>query len=106
VAEAAKGSSEIAQNITAVAQAAQSTTQGAGNVQQSAGELSRMAADLQELVSQFKASLGEEDLPSQKEPAGRGASRGEPARVSRATQPERAIHPSGRAKAALTAKVR
>jgi methyl-accepting chemotaxis protein len=54
VAEAAKGSSEIASNITAVAQAALDTTEGAGNARQAAAELARMAAELQKLVGQFR----------------------------------------------------
>ena len=54
VAEAAKGSSEIALNITAVAQAALGTTEGAGNARQAAAELARMASELQKLVGQFR----------------------------------------------------
>jgi methyl-accepting chemotaxis protein len=54
VAEAAKGSNEIAQNITGVAQAARGTTEGASNTRGSADELSKMALELQQLVSQFK----------------------------------------------------
>jgi methyl-accepting chemotaxis protein len=54
VAEAARGSNEIAKNITGVAQAARSTTEGAGNTKSSADELARIALDLQKLVSQFK----------------------------------------------------
>jgi methyl-accepting chemotaxis protein len=54
VAEAAKGSSEIALNITAVAQAALDTTEGAGNARKAAAELARMAAELQKLVGQFR----------------------------------------------------
>jgi methyl-accepting chemotaxis protein len=54
VAEAAKGSGEIAQNITTVATAAGSTTEGAGNARKAASELARMAAELQELVSLFR----------------------------------------------------
>jgi methyl-accepting chemotaxis protein len=54
VAEAARGSNEIAQNIIGVAQAARSTTEGASNTKGSADELSRMALDLQKLVAQFK----------------------------------------------------
>ncbi len=55
VAEAAKGSTEIASNINVVAQAARGTTEGAANTKASADELSRLAADLQKLVAQFKA---------------------------------------------------
>ena len=54
IGEAAKGSSEIAQNITGVAQAAQSTSGGASQTHSASGELSRMASDLQRLVSRFK----------------------------------------------------
>jgi methyl-accepting chemotaxis protein len=54
VAEAAKGSNEIAHNINGVAQTARSTTDGASNAKGAADELSRMALDLQQLVSQFK----------------------------------------------------
>jgi methyl-accepting chemotaxis protein len=54
VAEAARGSNEIAQNITGVATAARSTTEGASNTRGSADELSRMALELQQLVAQFK----------------------------------------------------
>jgi methyl-accepting chemotaxis protein len=54
VAEAAKGSNEIAQNITGVAQAARGTTEGADNTKGSADGLAKIALDLQQLVSQFK----------------------------------------------------
>ena len=54
VGEAAKGSSQIAENVVAVATAAKSTTQGANDVQTASGELARMAAELQRLVMQFK----------------------------------------------------
>jgi methyl-accepting chemotaxis protein len=53
VAEAAKGSNEIAHNISGVAQAAQGTTEGAVNAKNSADELSRLAVELQKLVAQF-----------------------------------------------------
>jgi len=53
VAEAAKGSTEIAHNISGVAQAAQGTTAGAVNAKNSADELSRLAVDLQKLVARF-----------------------------------------------------
>jgi methyl-accepting chemotaxis protein len=51
VSEAAKGSTEIAQNIVGVASAAKSTTVGAADTQKASGELSRMAAELQEVVN-------------------------------------------------------
>ena len=54
VAEASRGSSEIANNILAVAQAAQSTTSGATDSQAAAEALAKMAADLQCLVEKFK----------------------------------------------------
>jgi methyl-accepting chemotaxis protein len=54
VAEAAKGSTQIAENVVAVATAAKSTTQGANDTQTAAGELARMAAELQNLVAHFK----------------------------------------------------
>jgi methyl-accepting chemotaxis protein len=54
VAEAAKGSAEIAANISGVAQAARSTSDGATNTMTASETLSRMAADLQALVSRFK----------------------------------------------------
>ncbi|MGL4553356.1 MAG: methyl-accepting chemotaxis protein [Gemmataceae bacterium] len=55
VAEAARGSNEIAQNITGVADAARGTTEGASNTQASADELARVAASMQELVASFKS---------------------------------------------------
>jgi methyl-accepting chemotaxis protein len=54
VAEAAKGSTEIAHNIVGVAQAARSTTEGASNTKGSADGLSKLAHELQKLVSEFK----------------------------------------------------
>ena len=53
VAEAAKGSNEIAHNISGVAQAAQGTTAGAVDAKSSADELSRLAVELQKLVARF-----------------------------------------------------
>ena len=50
VAEAAKGSTEIAQNITGVAQAAKSTMSGANDTQKASAELARMASELQQLA--------------------------------------------------------
>jgi methyl-accepting chemotaxis protein len=52
VAEAAKGSSEIAQNITGVANAAKSTMAGANDTQKASAELSRMAAEMLALANQ------------------------------------------------------
>jgi uncharacterized phage infection (PIP) family protein YhgE len=54
VGEAAKGSSQIAENIVAVATAAKGTTEGTTDTQKAAQELARMAAELQRLVGQFK----------------------------------------------------
>jgi hypothetical protein len=54
VAEASRGSSEIANNILAVAQAAQFTTTSATDSQAAAEALAKMAADLQRLVEKFK----------------------------------------------------
>ena len=54
VAEAAKGTSEIAHTITGVATAAKSTTQGCSNVLGAATELSKMAVELQKLVAKFR----------------------------------------------------
>ncbi len=60
VADAAKGTTEIADNITGVADAAKQTTQAATDSKTAATDLSKMAADLQGIVSQFilKDSLG------------------------------------------------
>lgn len=55
VAEAARGSNEIANNITGVAEAARSTTEGATNTQASADELARLATSMQQLVSGLKS---------------------------------------------------
>jgi methyl-accepting chemotaxis protein len=55
IVEAAKGSSEIAQNVMGVAQAARGTTEGASDTRKSADELAKMALDLQELVRRFKS---------------------------------------------------
>ena len=53
VTEAALGSNEIAHNVTAVAQAAKGTSEGAENTRSSADELARLASELQTLVAQF-----------------------------------------------------
>ena len=58
ISEAARGSSEIAENIIAVATAAKNTTQGAENTKTAAGELSHMAAQVEQLISQFKFEDG------------------------------------------------
>ena len=54
VADAARGSSEIAHNITNVAQAAQNTLSSANDVHTASGEMARMAAELQQLVDRFR----------------------------------------------------
>ncbi len=54
VTDAAKGTSEIAQNIGLVAQAAEQTTSGARDTQTAARALTEMASQLQLLVSRFK----------------------------------------------------
>lgn len=54
VAEAARGSAEIAQNITNVAQATHSTLGSANDVHNASGEMARMAAELQHLVDRFR----------------------------------------------------
>ena len=59
IAEAATGSSEIAQNIAGVAQVAESTTAGANDSQNAATELSRMASELQALVGKFRIEQDE-----------------------------------------------
>lgn len=53
-AEAAKGSSQIVENILGVAQAARSTTEGSSHTQKAAHQLADMAAKLHELIQQFK----------------------------------------------------
>jgi methyl-accepting chemotaxis protein len=73
VAEAAKGSSEIALNITAVAQAALGTTEGAGNARMAAAELARMAAELQKLVGQFRYERPAKPAPNPNLPPGQPA---------------------------------
>jgi methyl-accepting chemotaxis protein len=51
IAEAAQGSTEIAQNILGVAEAARNTTSGASDTERAALELARMAASLQNTVA-------------------------------------------------------
>ena len=55
VVEAARGASEIAENIAGVANAAQATTQGASEAQEAARQLSGMAEDLQRLIARTKS---------------------------------------------------
>jgi methyl-accepting chemotaxis protein len=52
--EAAKGSSEVAQNIHGVTEAAQNTSHGATDSQKAAKSLAEMSTQLRELVGQFK----------------------------------------------------
>jgi methyl-accepting chemotaxis protein len=54
VAEAAKGSGEIARSISGVAGVARSTTEGASNTKRSADESAKIAMNLHVLVSRFK----------------------------------------------------
>jgi len=54
VAQAADGSTEIAENIIAVATAAQMTSSGVQDTRQAAGELARMSTELQTLVDAFR----------------------------------------------------
>ena len=54
VADAAKGSREIAQNIAGVADAARGTSSSAQESQKAANELAEMAVQLKDLVGQFK----------------------------------------------------
>lgn len=54
VTDAARGSSEIANNINGVATAAESTSQGAAETKTAATELSTMAVDMQKLIGRFK----------------------------------------------------
>ena len=54
VADAARGSAEIANNITNVAHAAQSTLSSANDVHTASSEMARMAAELQQLVDRFR----------------------------------------------------
>jgi methyl-accepting chemotaxis protein len=54
VADAARGSAEIAHNITNVAQVAQNTLSSANDVHTASSEMARMAAELQQLVDRFR----------------------------------------------------
>jgi len=54
IADAARGTSEITQNVAGVAEAAQSTSTGASDTQTASSELASMAAELQQLVAKFK----------------------------------------------------
>ncbi|MBV1859364.1 MAG: PAS domain S-box protein [Nannocystaceae bacterium] len=53
VADAARGSSEISDNITSVAGAAQSTSEGSSNAESASAEVASMASELRTLVSKF-----------------------------------------------------
>ncbi len=72
VAEAARGSTAIAQNITNVAQAAQSTLSSANEVHNASSEMARMAAELQQLVDHFRYGAS---APPAGARAGRGGTR-------------------------------
>jgi len=54
VAEAARGSGSITQNITGVAQAADSTSGGATETQATAQELARVAHELKQMVGAYR----------------------------------------------------
>jgi methyl-accepting chemotaxis protein len=54
VAEAAMGSTEIAQNIVGVATAAQTTSSGVSQSQEAAQELAQLSTELQRLVGEFR----------------------------------------------------
>ena len=58
VAEAARGSAEIAHNITNVAEAALNTLGSANNVHNASGEMTRMAIELQQQVDRFRCEPG------------------------------------------------
>ncbi len=60
VAEAAKGSMDIARNISTVMEVAQSTSDGAGRTMGTASDLARVTAELEQLVATF--SLDERKL--------------------------------------------
>ena len=51
--DAARGTTEIAENVAGVAHAAESTAVGVGTTRQAAEELARMADELESLVSEF-----------------------------------------------------
>lgn len=70
--EAARGGSQVTDNIELVAQAAKSTSGGAQDTLASAGELAKMAAELQRLISQFKYQRrnGRESRPIRDLPVG------------------------------------
>ncbi len=54
IAEAARGSSEIAENITSVAEAARSTTVGASDAQTASEQLAGLAGELRQVVDGFQ----------------------------------------------------
>jgi methyl-accepting chemotaxis protein len=56
LAEAAKGTVEITQNVTGVAGAARTTTEGATQTEKAAQQLQKMAADLNAMISRFRLS--------------------------------------------------
>ncbi len=57
IADGAKGSGEIAQNISAVCRAAQSTSESARELQFATDDLAKMSAELRELVGKFEYEL-------------------------------------------------
>jgi methyl-accepting chemotaxis protein len=62
VANAARGSAEIANNITNVAQATQNTLSSANDVHTASSEMARMAAELQQMVDRFRYEAGASHL--------------------------------------------
>jgi methyl-accepting chemotaxis protein len=64
VAEAAKGSGDVARNITGVAQAAQGTSAGATDSQTAARALAQMSVDLRGMVAQFKVHSNGNQKPA------------------------------------------
>ena len=78
VAEAGKGSAEIAENITLVAGSAQQTSEGVSNTRNAGEELAGMAAELQQLVNHFcyetrdTSETGSRRLVGEKTSAGMG----------------------------------
>ena len=70
--EAARGGSQVTDNIELVARAAKSTSAGAQDTLASAGELAKMAAELQRLIAQFKYQRrnGGESRPVRELPVG------------------------------------
>jgi methyl-accepting chemotaxis protein len=69
VAEAARGTAEIVDNIGAVSATAQNTRDAAGQTQRAAEDLARVAAELQGLVDRFKYDRGRPSAPATRQAA-------------------------------------